>query len=164
MTLRIPAGVETGSRLRVAGKGEGGTQGGQPGDLYVILHVRPHAIFRRQDEDIFCEVPVPFNIAALGGEVEVPTIHGSAKLKLPAGTPSGKVFRLRGKGVPGLHGYRNGDQHTRVVVEVPSSLTGQQKRLLHQWGDSVTTAQYPQRRRLEEQATRFYEHKRRMGK
>jgi len=138
LSLKIPAGVETGSRLRLAGKGESGTRGGPPGDLYVVIHVRPHEFFQRRDEDIYCELPIPFHVAALGGEIEVPTIHGFAKLKIPAGTENGASFRLKGKGVPATRGYRTGDQHVRVLVEVPRQLTSRQKELLKELGESFT--------------------------
>ena len=114
ITLKIPPGVETGSRLRLAGKGEGGVRGGPAGDLYVVIHVKEHEFFKRRDVDVFCEMPVPLHVAALGGEVQVPTIHGYAKLKVPAGTQGGALFRLRGKGLPDPHGGRAGDQHVRV--------------------------------------------------
>ena len=108
VTLKVPAGVDTGIRLRVTGEGEGGSHGGPPGDLYVVLHVEPHPFFKRKDSDLLCEVPVSFVQASLGGEIEVPTIDGKETLKVPAGTPSGKVFHLRGKGVPQTGQLRQG--------------------------------------------------------
>lgn len=148
LTLKIPAGVETGSRLRLAGKGETGTRGGPAGDLYVVLHVREHEFFKRRDEDIYCEFPVPYDIAALGGEVEVPTIHGYAKLKIPAGTKNGAVFRLRGKGVSAGRAFGSGDQHTRVVVEVPTKLDGKAKRALHALAETLTARNYAESQRI----------------
>ncbi len=164
LSLKIPSGVETGSRLRLAGKGEGGTRGGPAGDLYVVLHVKPHALFQRRDEDIYIEMPIPFQVAALGGEVEVPTIHGYTTLKIPAGTESGALFRIRGKGVIGEHGMRNGDQHVRVVVEVPNHLNGAQKDTLRAFGESCTESNYPQKRKILDQAEEFYSHTKAMGK
>ncbi len=137
LTLKIPPGVETGSRLRVKGKGESGGRGGPAGDLYVVLHVRPHELFQRRDLDIFIEFPLPFHVAALGGEIEVPTIHGNAKLKSPAGTESGKTFRIRGKGIAGIRGYPDGDHLVMVSVEVPTRLNSKQKKLLEEFGESL---------------------------
>ena len=164
LALRIPAGVETGSRLRLAGKGEGGAHGGPPGDLYVILHVRPHDIFQRKEGDVYCEVPVPFDLAALGGDIQVPTIDGYAMLKIPPGTESGRIFRLRGKGVTRLDGYGKGDQHVKILIEVPANLSGQQKRLLKELRDSSTDSNYPLLQRLRERADAFYRRKDTLGK
>ena len=162
--LKIPPGVETGSRLRLVGKGEGGARGGLAGDLYVVLHVHPHELFQRRDEDIFCEAPIPFHIAALGGEIEVPTIHGYATLKIPAGTESGSAFRLRGKGLPGLHGAPSGDHHIRVVIEAPVSLSGAQRDMLKAFGQSCLDSNHPQWQGMRKKADVFYEHKKAMGK
>jgi molecular chaperone DnaJ len=159
ISLRIPAGVETGSRLRLAGKGEGGQRKGPPGDLYVILHVSPHALFQRKGEDVYCEIPVPFDVAVLGGEVEVPTVEGYASLKIPPGVESGRVFRLRGKGVPRLGGYGRGDHHARVVVEVPVNLGSNQKRVLKEFRDASGASNYPAGVRLREQADLFFKRK-----
>ncbi|MBN1268635.1 MAG: molecular chaperone DnaJ [Kiritimatiellae bacterium] len=164
LTLKIPAGVETGSRLRLAGKGEGGVRGGRPGDLYIVLHVRPHAVFQRRDLDIFIEMPIPFAAAALGGEVRVPTIHGYADLKIPPGTDSGRIFRLRGKGIGDVHGYGKGDQHVRVVVEVPKRLDGAQRKALEQFRAAMSDAQHPEMREFYRQADEFFERKRIMEK
>jgi molecular chaperone DnaJ len=108
VSLKIPVGVDTGIRLRVTGEGEAGQYGGPPGDLYVFIHVQPHPFFKRKDNDLLCEVPISFVKAALGGEINVPTIEGHASIKIPAGTPSGRVFHLKGKGVPRLGGYGKG--------------------------------------------------------
>lgn len=128
--VNIPAGVDNGSRLRLQGQGEAGEKGGRRGDLYLLIHVRPHEIFERHGSDIYCEVPIDFVTAALGGEVEVPTLGGRIKMKIPAGTPGGKIFRLRGKGVAHLHNYGVGDQLVKVEIDVPSSLNSEQKRSL----------------------------------
>ncbi len=131
--LRIPAGVDTGSRLRSAGNGEAGFRGGMPGDLYVVLHVRPHAVFQRDGDDLLCEVPVSFVQAALGAEIEVPTLDGAATLKVPAGTQPGNVFRLKNKGVKNVQGYGRGDLHVRINVEVPTHLSSAQKAKLEEF-------------------------------
>ncbi|MFH1848385.1 MAG: molecular chaperone DnaJ [Candidatus Omnitrophota bacterium] len=133
--VRIPAGVETGSRLRISGEGEAGLKGGPRGDLYALLYVKPHAIFGRDDNNVTCEVPISFPLAALGGEREVPTLTGKVKMKIPAGTQSGKIFRLRGNGIQDLHGYGKGDQLVRIVVETPTNLSSAQKKLLKEFSD-----------------------------
>lgn len=163
LTLKIPPGVETGSRLRLAGHGEGGVRGGAAGDLYVVLHVRAHELFQRRDEDIFVELPVPFHVAALGGDVEVPTLRGFTTLKLPPGTESGTVFRLRRQGVTGVPGAADGDQHVRVVVEVPAGLSGAQRDDLRRWGESCGVKNHPRQAAVRRKAEEFYEHKQRMG-
>lgn len=162
LQLKIPPGVETGSRLRLAGKGEAGHNGGPPGDLYVVLHVRPHELFERRDQDIFCEVPVPFAVAALGGEVEVPTIQGPAKLRIPAGTQSGSVFRLRGRGVVDPRSGLHGDHHVRVVIEAPERLSSRQRRAIEELGAMLDATNYPLSARLQEKTRRFYERKRQL--
>jgi molecular chaperone DnaJ len=159
LAIKIPAGVETGSRLRLAGKGEGGARGGSAGDLYVVLHVKQHELFQRRDEDIFIEMPIPMHIAALGGEIEVPTIHGYTTLKIPAGTENGTVFRLRDKGVSGIHSGRNGDQHVRVVIEVADRLSRQQKDLLRKFGESCGETNHARLQQLRKKAEQFYQHK-----
>ena len=162
LTLRIPRGVETGSRLRLSGKGEGGARGGPPGDLYVILHVREHGLFRRHGDDLVCEVPLPFDVAALGGEIDVPTIDGYAKLKIAPGTETGKVFRLRGKGVPNVDGCRQGDLHVQVVVEVPVKLTSRQKKAIREFVEDAQTDNYPYSRQFGQKVQAFYERKKSM--
>lgn len=133
LSVRIPAGVDNGSRLKLRGEGEAGYGGGTPGDLYVIIHVKEHSLFARQDNHIVIEVPISFPQAALGCEIEVPTLEGKVKLKVPSGTQSGKVLRLKGKGIVDLHGYGRGDQMIRVVVETPRSLTARQRELLEEF-------------------------------
>src|ERR1700761_7485159 len=142
--IKIPAGVEDGTRLRSSGQGEGGSRGGPAGDLYVVLHVEAHDIFQREGTDLFCTVPVSFARAALGGEVKVPTLDGSAVLKVPAGTASGKVFRLRGKGFPEVHGRGVGDLHVKLYVEVPPKLTLDQKHKLQAFADSCDENTHPE--------------------
>ncbi|AGT32842.1 molecular chaperone DnaJ [Geobacillus genomosp. 3] len=131
--VKIPAGVDDGQQLRVAGKGEPGVNGGPPGDLYIVFRVEPHEFFKRDGDDIYCEVPLSFAQAALGDEIEVPTLHGDVKLKIPAGTQTGTRFRLKGKGVPNVHGYGQGDQHVVVRVVTPTKLTEKQKQLLREF-------------------------------
>ncbi len=161
--VKIPGGVETGSRLRIAGKGEGGLRGGPSGDLYIVLHVREHEFFKRNDLDIVCEVPVPFYIATLGGEVHVPTIHGSAALKIPAGTENGKVFRMRGKGIASPR-YGTGDQHIVVVIEIPQGLGGKEKKKLQEAVELLNDKHFPLTQKMHKAADKFYEHKRALEK
>jgi molecular chaperone DnaJ len=125
--------VDTGSRLKLRGEGEAGFNGGPAGDLYVVLHVREHALFTRQGNDIVCDVPIGFTQAALGSEIDVPTLDGKVKMKIPAGTQSGSVFRLRGKGVPDVRGYGTGDALVRVVIETPKKLSAKQRELLEEF-------------------------------
>lgn len=133
LSVKIPPGVETGSRLKLTGEGERGVRGGPPGDLYVVISVREHPIFVRQGDDVVCEVPISFVQAALGADIEVPTLDGKVSLKIPAGTQSGKVFRLKGKGIPHLTGYGRGDQHVVVKVETPTKLNAKQRKLLEEF-------------------------------
>ncbi|WP_019119955.1 molecular chaperone DnaJ [Brevibacillus massiliensis] len=133
--LNIPAGVDDGAQLRVAGEGEPGVNGGPPGDLYVVLRVKPHEFFEREGNDIYCEMPINFAQAALGDEIEVPTVDGRVKLKIPAGTQTETYFRLRGKGVPHLRGSGRGDQHVKVRVVTPTKLSEKQKELLREFAD-----------------------------
>ncbi len=141
ISVKIPGGVDTGSRLRISGEGEMGVHGGPRGDLYIYLNVEEHPFFRREGNDLLCEVPISFPQAALGAEIEVPTIDGAHKLKIPAGTPSGKVFHIKGKGVQKLGGTSRGDQVVRVYVDVPKNLTQRQRELLEEFarlsGDEV---------------------------
>lgn len=134
--VKIPAGAEAGTRLRITGEGEAGYRGGPRGDLYILIYVKKHPVFSREDNDVLCEVPISFAQAALGDEVEVPTLDGKVKMKVPAGTQSGKIFRLRGKGITDLHGYGKGDELVRVTVEVPTKLNSQQKQLLKEFAAS----------------------------
>ncbi|BAS28490.1 molecular chaperone DnaJ [Limnochorda pilosa] len=139
--VKVPAGIEAGKRIRLAGEGEAGERGGPPGDLYVFVTVRPHPFFRREGRDVHCEIPISFVQAALGDEIEVPTLEGPVTLKVPEGTQTGTSFRLRGKGVPDLRGFGKGDQLVRVKVVTPTHLTEAQRELLRQFartgGDQV---------------------------
>jgi len=133
VTLRIPAGVDTGSRLRMAGEGEPGQYGGPPGDLYVYITVRPHKVFERQGNDLVCEVPISMVEAALGAEITVPTIEGEHKLTVPEGTQTGTVFRIKGKGVPNLRTHRRGDELVKIRVKTPTGLSERQRELLQEF-------------------------------
>jgi molecular chaperone DnaJ len=133
LSVKVPSGVDEGDRIRLVGEGEAGEKGGPPGDLYVQIRVREHPIFKREENDLFCEVPISFVTAALGGELEVPTLDGRVVLKIPPETQSGKLFRLRGKGVRSVRGGQTGDLLCRVAVETPVNLTKEQKELLRQF-------------------------------
>ncbi len=133
--VKIPPGVDNGSRLRMAGEGEGGANNGPAGDLYIYIGVRPHKYFRREEDNVLCEFPISFSQAALGAEVEVPTLDGKVKLTIPEGTQTGTTFRMRGRGFPKLRGYGRGDQHVKVKVNTPTHLNDEQKELLRQLGD-----------------------------
>ena len=137
LSVKVPPGVDTGDRIRLAGEGEAGRNGGPPGDLYVEVHVREHAIFERDGEHLSCEVPISFAIAVLGGSVEVPTLDGNVVLKIPAETQSGRVFRLRDKGVKPVRGSARGDLFCRVVVETPVHLSAEQRELVGKLEESL---------------------------
>jgi len=141
--LRIPAGVDTGSRLRSAGNGEAGFRGGPAGDLYVVLHVKAHSIFQRDGDDLLCEVPVSFIQAALGAEIEVPALDGRAAIKVPPGTQPGTMFRLKGKGIMNVQGYGHGDLHVRINVEVPTHLSAAQKAKLQEFAELCSGKESP---------------------
>ena len=134
LSVNIPAGVETGTRIRLAGEGEAGMRGGPAGDLYIFIEVAPHDLFQREDRNLFCRVPVSMTTAALGGDIEVPTIDGGrSRVKIPEGSQSGRQMRLRGKGMPGLRGGPNGDMFIELAVETPVNLTARQKELLREF-------------------------------
>ncbi len=133
LSVKVPAGVDTGDRIRLSGEGEAGAMGGPSGDLYVVVNVREHAIFQRDGKHLYCEVPISFADAALGGELEVPTLDGRVKLKIPEGTQTGKMFRLRGKGVAQVRGGGAGDLMCKVAVETPVNLDRRQRELLDEF-------------------------------
>jgi molecular chaperone DnaJ len=137
LTVKIPAGVDNGDRIRLHGEGEAGLKGGPAGDLYVQVTLRPHPIFTREHGDLHCEVPISFKVAALGGAVDVPTLDGRVTLKIPAETQTGKVLRLRGKGIKSLRGYAMGDMLCKVTVETPVNLSREQKDALMNWQDTI---------------------------
>jgi molecular chaperone DnaJ len=133
LSVKIPAGIDEGDRIRLAGEGEAGVAGGPPGDLYVQIHLKPHHVFQRDHDDLHCEMPISFTVAALGGEIEIPTLDGAAKIRIPPETQTGKVFRLRGKGIRGVRSHIPGDLLCHVVVETPVNLTERQKELLREF-------------------------------
>lgn len=137
LSVKIPAGVDSGDRVRLTGEGEAGVAGGPAGDLYVQIAVRQHPIFKREGKDLYCEVPIGFTEAALGGEIEVPTLDGRVKLRVPSETQTGKLFRLRGKGVTSVHANGVGDLLCRVYIETPVKLSKKQKELLHQFQETL---------------------------
>jgi len=136
LAVKIPAGVDEGDRIRLSGEGEHGVNGGPSGDLYVQIHLKAHPVFQREQNDLHCEMPISFTTAALGGEIEIPTLDGAANLKIPAETQSGKIFRLRGKGIKGVRSHNHGDLLCHVVVETPVNLTDRQKELLRELDES----------------------------
>ncbi len=140
LSVKIPAGVDTGDRIRLAGEGEAGMTGAPAGDLYVEVRVRPHSLFERDGDDLYCEVPIHFTTAAIGGELEIPTLNGQVKLKIPEGTQTGRMFRLRGKGVKSVRSHRQGDLMCKVVVETPVRLSKEQKKLLKQFQESYESS------------------------
>jgi len=137
LAVKIPAGVDTGDRIRLSGEGESGRNGGPPGDLYVEVHVREHEIFEREGADLLCEVPVSFATAVLGGSIDVPTLDGHVSLKVPGETQSGTQFRLRGKGVKPVRGGAHGDLFCTVVVETPVNLSGEQRDMLRKFEETL---------------------------
>ena len=132
LKVKVPAGVDHGQRLKVRGEGESGAGGGPSGDLYVQIMIKEHDFFQRQESELICEVPISYAAAALGADIEVPSLEGKVKLKIPSGTASGKVFRLKNKGIPvlGSNPQRRGDQHVRVYVHVPKKVSDEEKELL----------------------------------
>lgn len=156
VNVRIPAGVATGSKLRSAGKGEAGHMGGQAGDLYIIVHVKEHELFERHDNDLFCEVPIKFTLAALGGSIKVPTLFGKGNLKIPAGTQTGTTFRLKDQGIPSLRGGRKGDLLIRVQVEVPTKLKADQKKILEEYAEACGDPANPVSESFVEKAKKFF--------
>jgi molecular chaperone DnaJ len=154
--LRIPPGVDAGSRLRSSGNGEAGFRGGPAGDLHVVLHVKAHDIFQRDGDDLLCEVPVSFIQATLGAEIEVPTLDGRATIKIPAGTQPATVFRVKGRGVKNLQGYGHGDLHVRVQVEVPTQLNHEQKAKLREFAALCDGRETPMSQSFFEKAKKFF--------
>ncbi|SEH60155.1 chaperone protein DnaJ [Bathymodiolus azoricus thioautotrophic gill symbiont] len=144
LSAKIPAGVDTGNRIRLTGEGEAGARGGPNGDLYIEIHVRPHNIFERHGNDLYCGVPIDFASAALGGSIEVPTLSGKLKIKIPEGTQTDKQFRLKGKGITGLQGSGTGDLICQVKLETPVNLNTKQKELLQEFSNSCGKKQHPE--------------------
>ena len=154
--LKIPAGISDGSRLRSARNGEAGIRGGPQGDLYVVVHVKEHAVFQRDEDNLYCEVPVPFSLATLGGEIPVPTLDGRANLKVPAGTQSGQVFKLRDKGIVHVNGRERGDLLVRLIVEVPTRLNAEQRVKLQEFADLCGEENTPIRKSFFDRAKEFF--------
>ena len=156
INVRIPPGVDTGSKLRSAGNGEAGSIGGSSGDLYIVIHVADHDVFERQGDDLFCEIPIKFTLATLGGTIQVPTLSGRATLKIPPSTQSGTTFRLKGKGMLNLRGEYSGDQLIRVHVEVPTSLDADQRKKLEEFAVVCGDADEPVAKSFNNKAKRFF--------
>jgi molecular chaperone DnaJ len=154
--LKIPAGIGDGSRLRSSGNGEAGIRGGGAGDLYVVIHIKEHPIFQREDDNLYCEVPISFTLAALGGEIPVPTLEGKANLKVPAGTQSGQVFKLRGKGVANVNARDRGDLFARLLVEVPTRLNIEQRQKLEEFASLCGEENTPLHKSFFDRAREFF--------
>jgi molecular chaperone DnaJ len=160
--VKVPPGVDTGTRLKLGGEGEPApVPGGSPGDLYVVVQVREHPVFRREDTEVLCEMPISFTQAALGTTIEVPTLDGPAKLKIPGGTQTGKVFRMKGKGIPALQGGGRGDQHVRVFVETPTHLSREQRELLERFAELSGEETNPQTKTFWEKVAELVREKKR---
>jgi molecular chaperone DnaJ len=156
VAVNVPAGIETGFRLKLTGAGEAGKRSAHAGDLYVVIHVREHDIFQRHGDDVLCEVPISFAVAALGGQIDAPTIFGKERVKIPAGTQTGRTFRLRGKGMPNIRGMGRGDQYVRVIVETPTKLTEDQKELLGNFARLAGEKTHPLSSSFLKKAKRFF--------
>ena len=156
MEVSIPAGIHSGQSLRVAGEGNAGMHGGPAGDLYVLVELEEDELFERQDDNVICEVPISFTQAALGAEIQVPTLFGKVAMHIPSGTQSGKVFRIKGKGFPNVQGYGKGDQLVKVIVEVPTKLSAQQKDLLHAYAESVGENVSPMQKSFLDHMKKFF--------
>jgi len=154
ITVKIPAGIATGQQLRLQGEGEGGVLGGPPGSLYVVIHVQEHEYFRRDGVNLFCEIPVNFSTVALGGEIDVPTLHGTEKVKVPEGTQTGTTLRLRGKGMPDVNGRGKGDIFATIQVITPKKLSKDQRQVLEQLAKALPKEEFKPRKRHEEQDER----------
>ena len=156
LKVKIPTGIDNGQTISLRGEGDMGIKGGPAGDLYVVLHVKAHEIFQRDGDDLLCEVPISFVQAALGAELEVPTMSGKAHIRIPPGTQSGTVFRLKGKGVRNVQGYGYGDLHVRVAVEVPSRLNSAQRAKLEEFAALCDEDVNPLSRSFIERARNFF--------
>jgi molecular chaperone DnaJ len=156
VSVRIPPGVDSGTRLRSLGNGAAGRRGGPRGDLYIFLQVKPHDIFLREGDDLLCEVPISFVEAALGAEIDVPTLNGKAEIKIPPGTQNGALFRLKGRGMPSLQGHGTGDLHVRTTVEVPTRLNAEQKAKLEEFAALCGADVNPMAKGFLEKARKFF--------
>jgi molecular chaperone DnaJ len=160
LSVKIPAGVDEGDRVRLSGEGEPGVNGGPAGDLYVQVHIKPHPVFQRDHDDLHCEMPISITTAALGGEIEIPTLDGSARIRVPAESQTGKTFRLRGKGIKGVRSHEAGDLFCHVVVETPVNLTSRQKELLKEFegiSDKDVARHNPRSKSWYEKVKEFFE-------
>jgi molecular chaperone DnaJ len=165
ISVKVPAGVDHGARLRLVGEGEAGIAGGPPGDLYIVIAIRKHPLFERDGRDLHCEVPVPLVVAALGGEIEAPSLEGKISMQIPAGTQSGRVLRLRGKGLPPLQPRADttqlerlrGDVYVRIFAEVPTQLTPRQRELLEEFAEVSGTEVSPVTRGFVDKLREFFE-------
>jgi len=157
IAIKIPAGIDSGQRLKLSGEGEAGERGGMPGDLYVVINILAHDFFTRDEFDVVCEVPLTFAQAALGDEIEVPTLDGKVKLKIPAGTQSHSILRMKGKGLNRLGSYGRGDQLVKVVIEIPQKLNSEQKQLLKKFNEIGSDATHPMHHRFFERVRTFFE-------
>jgi molecular chaperone DnaJ len=159
LSVKIPAGIDQDDRIRLSGEGEAGMNGGPPGDLYVVINLKPHTVFQREQNDLHCEMPISFATAALGGEIEIPTLDGHAKIKVPAETQSGQLFRLRGKGIRNVRGAGVGDLYCHVAVETPVKLTERQRELLREFDEissSRSAEQNPRAKSWMEKVREFF--------
>jgi molecular chaperone DnaJ len=146
VTVKIPAGVHEGQAVRIVGEGEPGEDGAAPGDLHCYITIKPHAIFSRHNNDLVCQIPISFTQAALGASIEVPTLKQSEELDIPAGTQHGEVFKLKGKGLPDIRSYRNGDQLVQILIEIPKKLNEKQKQLLREFSQTEDVSVMPQKK------------------
>lgn len=161
LEIKIPQGIDDGMRIRSAGNGEPGINGGQAGDLYIEIRVKPHEIFERDGDDLHCQIPVPMTTSALGGEIEVPTLDGSARIDIPAGTQGGKVFRLKAKGIKGVHASYPGDLYAHIIIEIPVRLTEAQRKQLKTFDESVKAGgdkHSPQSKSWTDKVKGFFQH------
>jgi molecular chaperone DnaJ len=158
LSIRIPAGVDEGDSIRLTGEGEAGVNGGPAGDLYVVIHLASHSVFQREGNHLHCEIPISFTVAALGGEIEVPTLDGYARIKIPTGTQTGKIFRLRGKGITGVRNKSIGDLLCHVAIETPVNLTARQKELLEEFASisQKDDSHHPRAKSWMEKAREFF--------
>lgn len=155
-TVKIPIGIEDGQRLRLSGMGDASTEGGPNGDLYIFIHVKEHDFFVRHGDDIICEIPITFAKAALGGEIDIPTLKGKKSIKIPVGTQNGKVFRLKGEGINNPRGYVPGDQLVKIIIEVPTNLTDDQQELLRKFDESLKDKNYKMNKSFIERFKDFF--------
>jgi molecular chaperone DnaJ len=158
LAVKIPAGVEDGTRIRLAGEGDVGARNGPPGDLYLFLSVKPHPLFERDGADLYCRAPAPMCKAALGGEMDIPTIDGErAKITIPSGAQTGRRFRIKGKGMTHLRGKERGDLHVELLVETPVNLTAKQKKLLEEFAKDCSAEAHPQSQGFFDSVKKFFE-------